>query len=28
MDTSRAKAELGWQPRYTGMEALQDTLRG
>jgi nucleoside-diphosphate-sugar epimerase len=27
MDTSRAKRELGWQPRYTGLEALQDTLR-
>ncbi len=28
MDTSRAKRDLGWQPRYTGLEALQDTLRG
>jgi nucleoside-diphosphate-sugar epimerase len=27
MDTSRAKAELGWEPRYTGVEALRDTLR-
>lgn len=27
MDTSRAKRELGWQPRYTGLEALRDTLR-
>ncbi|WP_040336818.1 NAD-dependent epimerase/dehydratase family protein [Candidatus Blastococcus massiliensis] len=27
MDTTRAKAELGWSPRYTGLEALQDTLR-
>jgi nucleoside-diphosphate-sugar epimerase len=26
MDTSRAKDELGWQPSYTGLEALQDTL--
>jgi nucleoside-diphosphate-sugar epimerase len=26
MDTSRAKRELGWQPRYTGLEALRDTL--
>jgi nucleoside-diphosphate-sugar epimerase len=28
MDTSRAKDELGWKPRYTGLEALQDTLKG
>jgi nucleoside-diphosphate-sugar epimerase len=27
MDTSRAKRELGWEPRYTGLEALRDTLR-
>jgi nucleoside-diphosphate-sugar epimerase len=27
MDTSRAKAALGWAPRYTGLEALRDTLR-
>ena len=27
MDTTRAKTELGWEPRYTGLEALQDTLR-
>ena len=27
MDTSRAKDELGWTPRYTGIEALRDTLR-
>ena len=26
MDTTRAKEELGWTPRYTGLEALQDTL--
>jgi nucleoside-diphosphate-sugar epimerase len=26
MDTSRAKRELGWQPRFTGLEALRDTL--
>lgn len=26
MDTSRARAELGWRPRYTGLEALRDTL--
>jgi nucleoside-diphosphate-sugar epimerase len=28
MDTTRAKAELGWTPRYTGLEALRDGLRG
>jgi nucleoside-diphosphate-sugar epimerase len=27
MDTTRAKTELGWTPRYTGVEALRDTLR-
>ncbi len=27
MDASKAKRELGWQPRYTGVEALRDTLR-
>jgi nucleoside-diphosphate-sugar epimerase len=27
MDVSRAGAELGWTPRYTALEALQDTLR-
>ena len=27
MDTSKAKRELGWQPRYTGAEALRDTIR-
>jgi nucleoside-diphosphate-sugar epimerase len=27
MDTDRAKTELGWTPRYTGLEALRDTLR-
>ncbi len=27
MDASKAKRELGWQPRYTSREALQDTLR-
>jgi nucleoside-diphosphate-sugar epimerase len=26
MDASKAKRELGWQPRYTGPEALRDTL--
>jgi nucleoside-diphosphate-sugar epimerase len=27
MDTSKAKRELGWRPRYTGLEALRDTIR-
>ncbi len=27
MDTTRAKEKLGWEPRYTGLEALRDTLR-
>ena len=27
MDTTRAKKELGWAPRFTALEALQDTLR-
>ncbi len=27
MDTTRAKQELGWAPRYTALEALRDTLR-
>ncbi len=27
MDASKAKRELGWEPRYTSREALQDTLR-
>jgi nucleoside-diphosphate-sugar epimerase len=27
MDTTRAKEQLGWTPRYTGLEALRDTLR-
>jgi nucleoside-diphosphate-sugar epimerase len=26
VDTTRAKEKLGWQPRYTGLEALRDTL--
>jgi len=26
MDTTKAKRELGWEPRYTGLEALRDTL--
>ncbi|HUB04109.1 MAG TPA: NAD-dependent epimerase/dehydratase family protein [Solirubrobacteraceae bacterium] len=28
MDTSKAKRELGWEPEYSGLEALRDTLRG
>lgn len=27
MDTSRAKQELGWAPRFTAIDALLDTLR-
>jgi nucleoside-diphosphate-sugar epimerase len=27
MDTTRAKQDLGWAPRFTALEALQDTLR-
>ena len=26
MDTTRARDQLGWQPRYTGLQALRDTL--
>jgi nucleoside-diphosphate-sugar epimerase len=26
MDTTRAKRDLGWQPRYTGLEAVRATL--
>jgi nucleoside-diphosphate-sugar epimerase len=28
MDTTKAKRELGWSPRYTGHEALRTTLQG
>jgi nucleoside-diphosphate-sugar epimerase len=27
MDTTRAKKELGWDPRFTALETLRDTLR-
>jgi nucleoside-diphosphate-sugar epimerase len=27
MDTSKAKRELGWRPKYTGVEALRDSLQ-
>jgi nucleoside-diphosphate-sugar epimerase len=27
MDTSRARAELGWVPQFTALETLRDTLR-
>jgi nucleoside-diphosphate-sugar epimerase len=27
MDTTRAKKELDWAPRFTALEALRDTLR-
>ena len=28
MDTTKAKRELGWRPRCTGLEALRTTVRG
>ena len=28
MDTTKAKEELGWHPRHTGLEALRSTLAG
>jgi nucleoside-diphosphate-sugar epimerase len=28
MDTTRARDELGWRPRYSGLEALRSTLQG
>jgi nucleoside-diphosphate-sugar epimerase len=28
MDTTKAKRDLGWRPRYTGLEALRATLGG
>lgn len=27
MDTTKARRELGWRPRYTGLEALRSTVR-
>jgi nucleoside-diphosphate-sugar epimerase len=27
MDTAKAKKELGWEPRYSGIEALRETIR-
>jgi nucleoside-diphosphate-sugar epimerase len=27
MDTTKARTELGWTPRYSSLEALRDTLR-
>jgi nucleoside-diphosphate-sugar epimerase len=27
MDTTKAKRELGWQPRYTSTQALRDTIQ-
>jgi nucleoside-diphosphate-sugar epimerase len=28
MDTSKARRELGWEPRYSALEALRETLHG
>jgi nucleoside-diphosphate-sugar epimerase len=28
MDTTKAREKLGWRPRYSGLEALRDTVRG
>jgi nucleoside-diphosphate-sugar epimerase len=28
MDTTRAKRQLGWAPRFTALETVRDTLRG
>jgi nucleoside-diphosphate-sugar epimerase len=28
MDTTKARRDLGWQPRYTGLEALRATVKG
>jgi nucleoside-diphosphate-sugar epimerase len=28
MDTTKAREKLGWRPRYSGLEALRDTLGG
>ena len=27
MDTTKARTQLGWTPRYTGLEALRETIR-
>jgi len=27
MDTAKARAELGWEPRSSAVDALRDTLR-
>jgi nucleoside-diphosphate-sugar epimerase len=26
MDTAKARRELGWEPRFTALEALRDTI--
>jgi len=28
MDTARARAELGWEPRYSSLGALEELLAG
>jgi nucleoside-diphosphate-sugar epimerase len=27
MDTSKARRELGWEPKYSGLDALRETIR-
>ena len=27
LDTTKAKRELGWTPRYSAVDALRDTVR-
>jgi nucleoside-diphosphate-sugar epimerase len=27
MDTTKAKQELGWEPKYSGRDALRETIR-
>jgi nucleoside-diphosphate-sugar epimerase len=27
MDTTKAKDELGWEPKHSGLDALRETIR-
>ena len=27
MDTTKAKQELGWEPKHSGLDALRETIR-